>query len=1087
MAEYVLWTLTDGDVVVEATATVDALGNITFAFQLVSGSGDINGLYIDINNDGGPITSLGGGNNMQGAGDGFDFAVELGSVGGNDADVTAGTVSGFTLAQFGVADLEELAASEIGFRLTSVGDDREDSLKLVAVGEYYPDVEPTADLDIVKTDLTDPVEAGGSLTYEITVTNHGPNEAENVTVVDALDPNVTYVSDSNGGVYSDGGTAGDPSDDTVTWNLGTLNVGESLTFTVTVDVNADAPTDGLENLYNTVTVTSTTPDPDVSNNTDTEPTDVIEPANAVLDVTKVANVSSVSAAGDEIVYTYSVYNLGNVSLTGVALVDDAFTPGVPGDDVTPTFTGGDTDNDNELDIDEIWTYSYTHTVTQEEIDAGDDLVNVVTATSNETDPDTDDEMVEVDYNAEMRLTKDADVDAVDLAGDKIVYTYTLQNRGNVSLTNVTLSDDAFTPGDLGDDFNPDLVSGDLDDDNVLDVGETWTYSYTHTVTQAEIDAGVELTNTAVAVADQAGPEYASANVEVVQDPVLRLKKEADVASVDTAGDQILYTYTLRNGGNVTLTNVTLVDDYFTPSLPGDDFNPTFTGGDTDGDNELDVGEVWTYSYTHIVTEDEIASGVDLVNVATADSDETEAVTDDATVVIANPGISIVKQIKANGQWYDADGAPEELKLLATEGKYEYRIVVTNTGNVELTGVKVWDPNLGIDRSDAYVIGSLGVDGREVLTAEQIKALEFCWSKGDEFNTAYADSDQTGRVSDDANYFGAIASLKVDKVTIDEHGNKGDNLVVAAGSAIQWQYSVTNTGNVDIDTFSIYDDNGTWDEDDDWDVTNLVSGDVNQDGVLNVGETWVFVEDGTAIDGGRCDSEGRYSNYVIVSADYTDDAYLTRGITVVDTSSYTIEGYDGGHDDGGPKDDGQHHDDEGWHHGDGKDDHFVGCGIDDRFQGHDGDDEMRGKDGHDQFHGDRGKDHIHGNRGNDEVHGGNGRDHIYGGKGKDWLYGDGGKDHIEGGKGHDKMWGGHDCDTFVFRDGDGRDKVLDFDAVGRKHDVIDLCDVSEIGGWKDLKNNHLEEVNKGVWIRTDDVDIFLKGVDCADLDKGDFNL
>ena len=1065
-----------------------------------------------------------------------------------------------------------------------------------------------ADLEITKTDLSDPVQVGDDLTYEITVTNNGPAVANQVVVVDALDPNVTYVSDDNGGTYSNGGTAGDPSDDTVTWDLGALAVGESRTFTVTVNVNLDAPTGGLEDLNNTVTVTTISDDPNLDNNTATEPTDVIEPANPILSIDKVvtgvdtagdgilnavgdivdyaihvtndgnveltnvtitdpltgvseiistlapdatvsvyvsyaitqedldsnatlepddlfagsldntatadsdqtgpatdsesvdivrnaalevaksADVTTVSAEGDEIVYTYSVYNLGNVSLTGVALVDDAFTPGVTGDDVSPTLTGGDTDNDGELDVDEVWTYSYTHVVTQAEINAGDDLVNVVTATSNETDPETDDETVEIDYYSDMLLIKEADVDTVDAAGDQIVYTYTLTNRGNVSLTNVTLTDDAFTPGDLGDDFNPDLVSGDLDNDSVLDVGEIWTYSYTHTVTQAEIDAGGELTNTAVAATDQAGPEISSVNVAVVQNPVLEVVKEADVAAVAAAGDQIVYTYTLTNGGNVSLTDVTLWDDAFTPGDGADDFEPTFTGGDTDNDNELDVGEVWTYIYTHVVTGDEVAAGDDLVNVATADSEETEAVTDDATVVIADPEISIVKQIKANGQWYDADGAPEELKLLATEGKYEYRIVVTNTGNVELTGVKVWDPNLGIGKSDAYVIGSLGVDGRKILTAEQISELEFCWSKGNEYNTAYADSDQTGPVSDDANYFGAIAGLKVDKVTIDEHGTKGDNLVVAAGSDIQWQYSVTNTGNVDITTFSIFDDNGTWDESDDWDVTNLVSGDDNHDGILNVGETWVYVEDGTAIDGGKCDDKGRYSNYVIVNADYTDDAGLTRGITVLDTSSYTIEGYKPDPDDGGSKDEGgQHHDDDGWHHGDSADDHYVGCGIDDRYRGRGGDDEMHGKSGHDTFHGDRGKDHIHGDRGNDEAHGGNGNDNLYGGKGKDWLYGDKGKDHIEGGKGHDKMWGGDDCDTFVFRDGDGKDKILDFNAEGRNHDVIDLCDVSDIGGWKDLRTNHLEEVNKGVWIHADDVDIFLKGVDCTDLDRDDFSL
>ena len=49
------------------------------------------------------------------------------------------------------------------------------------------------------------------------------------------------------------------------------------------------------------------------------------------------------------------------------------------------------------------------------------------------------------------------------------------------------------------------------------------------------------------------------------------------------------------------------------------------------------------------------------------------------------------------------------------------------------------------------------------------------------------------------------------------------------------------------------------------------------------------------------------------------------------------------------------------------------------------------------------------------------------------------------------------------------------------------DATGTGGWKDLKNNHLEEVNKGIWIHSEHVEIFLKGVEWADLDKGDFCL
>ena len=108
----------------------------------------------------------------------------------------------------------------------------------------------------------------------------------------------------------------------------------------------------------------------------------------------------------------------------------------------------------------------------------------------------------------------------------------------------------------------------------------------------------------------------------------------------STSDVITYTYTVTNEGNVSLTNVVVSDDNFTPGNDADDFNPTFTGGDDDSDDELDVGETWTYTSTHQVTQAELNAGLDLVNVATADSAETEPDTDNATVDVIEPPITV---------------------------------------------------------------------------------------------------------------------------------------------------------------------------------------------------------------------------------------------------------------------------------------------------------------------------------------------------------------------------------------------------------------------------------------------------------------
>src|SRR5207247_1965583 len=56
-----------------------------------------------------------------------------------------------------------------------------------------------ADLSITKTDNPDPVNAGATLTYTVTVSNGGPSTAANVQVTDNLPAGVTFQSASGTG------------------------------------------------------------------------------------------------------------------------------------------------------------------------------------------------------------------------------------------------------------------------------------------------------------------------------------------------------------------------------------------------------------------------------------------------------------------------------------------------------------------------------------------------------------------------------------------------------------------------------------------------------------------------------------------------------------------------------------------------------------------------------------------------------------------------------------------------------------------------------------------------------------------------
>ncbi|PYS23626.1 MAG: hypothetical protein DMF72_08740 [Acidobacteria bacterium] len=112
-----------------------------------------------------------------------------------------------------------------------------------------------ADLSITKTDSQDPVTEGNNLTYTITVTDNGPNNATNVTVTDTLPANVTFVS----ATPAQGSCSGTS---TITCNLGTINNAANATVLINV-----TPTSAAANttLSNTATVTAAEPDPSTPN------------------------------------------------------------------------------------------------------------------------------------------------------------------------------------------------------------------------------------------------------------------------------------------------------------------------------------------------------------------------------------------------------------------------------------------------------------------------------------------------------------------------------------------------------------------------------------------------------------------------------------------------------------------------------------------------------------------------------------------------------------------------------------------------------------------------------------------------------
>ncbi|OOG79007.1 hypothetical protein, partial [Algoriphagus sp. A40] len=83
----------------------------------------------------------------------------------------------------------------------------------------------------------------------------------------------------------------------------------------------------------------------------------------------------------------------------------------------------------------------TYTVLQSDIDAGLDIVNVASVSSEEEATDSATETVAVNGAALVDITKLADVTQVTEAGQVITYTYTITNTGEVTLTGLAVNDD----------------------------------------------------------------------------------------------------------------------------------------------------------------------------------------------------------------------------------------------------------------------------------------------------------------------------------------------------------------------------------------------------------------------------------------------------------------------------------------------------------------------------------------------------------------------------------------------------------------------------------------------------------------------
>nr|WP_255433562.1 choice-of-anchor K domain-containing protein [Tessaracoccus sp. MC1865] len=604
---------------------------------------------------------------------------------------------------------------------------------------------------LVKTADVESYDAVGDvITYTFVATNTGNVTLTNVTITDPL-PNLSDLT-------------------CVPAQPTTLAPGESLECSAIYTVTqADLDNGSVDN---TATTVGTPPVGEPVTDTDDETV----PASQLpdIDLVKTADVESYDAVGDVITYTFVATNTGNVTLTDVVITDP-----LPGLSALTCDLAQPTTLAPEASIECTATY----TVTQADLDNGS-VDN--TATTTGTPPigddvtDSDDETVPATQSPAIELTKDADVASYDAVGDVITYTFVATNTGNVTLTDVVITDPLEGLSDLT------CVPA---QPTTLVPGASMECSASYSVTQADLDAG-SVDNTATTVGTPpVGENVTDSDDETVpgtQSPAIDLTKDADVATYDAVGDVITYTFVATNTGNVTLSNVTITDPL--PNLSAltcDPAQPT----------TLAPGASIECSASYTVTQADLDAGsVDntATTVGTPPVGDDVTDTDDETVpATQSPAISIVKS--ADVATYDA-----------VDDVITYTFLVTNTGNVTLTDVQVTDPLEGLSALECTPAMGATLAPQETMECSAT------------YSVTQADLD-AGSVDNTATTVGTPPAgddvTDTDDETVPATQTPAIQIVKsadltsydAAGDVVTYTLTVTNTGNVTLSDVSVSDE------------------------------------------------------------------------------------------------------------------------------------------------------------------------------------------------------------------------------------------------------------------------------------------
>ena len=551
----------------------------------------------------------------------------------------------------------------------------------------------------------------------------------------------------------------------------------------------------------------------------------------------------------------------------------------------PSFSGSDQgSSQGSLKVSETATYIGMYILEQSAIDAGGvsnqaiasaSTPQSVPVTDTSDDPTTgaanDPTVTTITGSPSIEVTKTATVNDTNGDGktgpsDYIYYTIKIENKGNVTLTGLTISD-TLTDGNGGSltlNNGPSYDSTTLGSSpGTLKVGEIQTYTALYVIT-AGVVRTPSIINSAIATASSTSVLVSDTSddgndddgntvddptvVNISPDPSIEAVKTATVSDVNAntlndPGDIITYTIVVVNTGNVTLTSINLADTMTDNngnalSLDG---GPTFvssSGSSAAGTLASAESATYTASYTIapgaafsgaiknrvLVTGSSPGNTGDVTDFSDNGNDNDGNIYNDFTVVetSAEASINVIKSATVSD--VNANSLTDAGDIIT------YSIVVSNTGGVPVEQLSLNDSlkdgnnaALTLDSGPTFVSATtsstsstLAIGGVASFTAQYTIGLEASYTgsiKNQVVATAKIQGTNTNvtDTSDDPN---TAAANDQTIVTIDpspslqvtktaQVTDEGDGYI-GKGDVINYTITVKNNGNVTLTGLTISD-------------------------------------------------------------------------------------------------------------------------------------------------------------------------------------------------------------------------------------------------------------------------------------------